>query len=81
MFMALTAILEIYMLCTDEDLYFELKKFLGVVVAKQLLVQGTGSKAINDYIYINNSFVFSMEQGFFIAAAAIEVMRLLTFLA
>ena len=32
-------------------------------------------------IYINNSFAFSTEQAFFIAAAAIEVIRLLTFLA
>ena len=31
-------------------------------------------------LYINNSFAFSTEQAFFIAAAAIEVIRLLTFL-
>ena len=50
---ALTEMLEIYMLCTDEELYSELKKkYLGVEVAKQALVQRTDTKAINDYIFI-----------------------------
>lgn len=50
---ALTEMLEIYMLCTDEELYLELKKkHLGVEVAKQALVQRTDTKTINDYIFI-----------------------------
>lgn len=35
----------------------------------------------NSILYTNNSFDFSREQAFFIAVAAIEVIRLLTFLA
>ena len=50
---ALSEMIEIYMLCTDEDLYLELKKkHLGVEVAKHALVQRIDTKAINDYIFI-----------------------------
>lgn len=50
---ALTEMLEIYMLCADEELYMELKKkHLGVEIAKQALVQRTDTKAVNDYIFI-----------------------------
>lgn len=59
---ALTEMLEIYMLCTDEDLYLELKKkYLGVEVAKQSLVQRTDSKAINDYIFIKLGTAYDLE--------------------
>ena len=50
---ALTEMLEIYMLCQDEELYMELlKKSLGVEVAKQELLQRTDTKAVNDYIFM-----------------------------
>ena len=50
---ALTEMLEIYMLCQDEELYSELKKkSLGVEVAKQMLVQRTDSRTVNDYIFM-----------------------------
>ena len=46
---ALAEMLEIYMLCQDEVLYTSLKKkALGVEVAKQMLVQRTDNKEIND---------------------------------
>ena len=49
--MALTEMLEIYMLCQDEELYTRLKKkSLGVEVAKQMLMQRTDKKELNDYI-------------------------------
>ena len=42
---ALTEMLEIYMLCQDEELYTRLKKkSLGVEVAKQMLMQRTHKK-------------------------------------
>lgn len=50
---ALSEMLEIYMLCQDEELYTELKKkSLGVEVAKQVLLQRTDSRAVNDYIFM-----------------------------
>ena len=50
---ALTEMLEIYMLCQDEDLYLELKKSaLGVETAKQALLQRTDTKAVNDFIFM-----------------------------
>ena len=50
---ALAEMLEIYMLCQDEVLYTSLKKkSLGVEVAKQMLVQRTDNKEINDYIFM-----------------------------
>lgn len=50
---ALTEMLEIYMLCQDEELYTELKKkSLGVEVAKQMLMQRTDSRTVNDYIFM-----------------------------
>lgn len=59
---ALAEMLEIYMLCTDEDLYLELKKkYLGVEVAKQSLIQRTDSKAINDYIFIKLGTAYDLE--------------------
>jgi hypothetical protein len=48
---ALTEMLEIYMLCQDEELYTRLKKkSLGVEAAKQMLMQRTHKKELNDYI-------------------------------
>ena len=42
---ALTEMLEIYMLCQDEELYTELKKkSLGAEAAKQVLVQRADSR-------------------------------------
>lgn len=50
---ALSEMLEIYMLCQDEELYMKLKKeSLGVETAKQALLQRTDVKAINDYIFM-----------------------------
>lgn len=50
---ALSEMLEIYMLCQDEELYLELKKkALGVETAKQALLERTDVKAINDYIFM-----------------------------
>ena len=50
---ALSEMIEIYMLCQDEELYTELKKkSLGVEVAKQVLVQRMDSREINDYIFM-----------------------------
>lgn len=56
---ALTEMLEIYMLCQDEELYMELKKSaLGIEVAKQALLERTDTKALNDYIFmkLGNSY-------------------------
>lgn len=50
---ALSEMLEIYMLCQDEELYLELKKkALGVEIAKQALLQRRDVKAVNDYIFM-----------------------------
>ena len=49
-----------------------------VTLLHRLLNRGMSKQKL---LYRNNSFAFSTEQAFFIAAAAIEVMRLLTFLA
>lgn len=50
---ALSEMLEIYMLCQDEELYMELKKkSLGIETAKQVLLQRTDKNAINDYIFM-----------------------------
>lgn len=50
---ALTEMLEIYMISQDEQLYLELKKkALGVEVAKQLVLQSSDEKPVNDYIFI-----------------------------
>lgn len=50
---ALSEMLEIYMLCQDEELYTELKKkSLRVEVAKQVLVQRIDSREVNDYIFM-----------------------------
>lgn len=58
----LTEMLEIYMLCADEELYLELKKKnLGVEVAKQALIQRTDTKAINDYIFIKLGTSYDIE--------------------
>ena len=59
---ALTEMLEIYMLCADEKLYLELKKkYLGVEVAKQELIQRTDTNAINDYIFIKLGTAYDVE--------------------
>lgn len=59
---ALSEMLEIYMLCADEELYLELKKkYLGVEVAKQALVQRTDVKAINDFIFIKLGTAYDTE--------------------
>jgi hypothetical protein len=50
---ALSEMLEIYMLCQDEELYTELKKkSLGVELAKQMLMQRTDIREVNDYIFM-----------------------------
>lgn len=50
---ALSEMIEIYMLCQDEELYLELKKkSLGVEVAKQELLQRRDITYINDFIFI-----------------------------
>ena len=50
---ALTEMLEIYMLCTDEELYQELlKKSLGVETAKRELLQRRDIRQVNDYIFM-----------------------------
>lgn len=59
---ALTEMLEIYMLCQDEELYTELKKkSLGVEVAKQVLVERMDSKEINDYIFMKLGTAYDVE--------------------
>ena len=59
---ALTEMLEIYMLCTDEELYIELKKkHLGVEIARQNLLQRTDTHAINDYIFIKLNTSYDTE--------------------
>lgn len=50
---ALTEMLEIYMFCTDEQLYLELKKkALGIAAAKEALTQRMGSDEPSDFIFI-----------------------------
>lgn len=50
---ALSEMMELYMLCQDEELYMELKKkSLGVEAAKQVLLQRNDSRAVNDYIFM-----------------------------
>lgn len=59
---ALAEMLEIYMLCQDEELYTELKKkSLGVEVAKQMLVQRADSREINDYIFMKLGTVYDVD--------------------
>ena len=59
---ALTEMLEIYMLCQDEELYTELKKkSLGVEVAKQVLVQRADSREINDYIFMKLGTAYDVD--------------------
>ena len=53
---ALTEMLEIYMLCQDEELYLELKKkALGIETARNILTQRQDTHACNDYIFIKLS--------------------------
>lgn len=50
---ALSEMMEIYMICQDEQLYLNLKKkILGVEVAKQLILQSNDDRTVNDYIFI-----------------------------
>jgi|GEM_PF-623989 len=50
---ALSEMLEIYMLCQDEELYLELKKkSLGVEIAKRELVQRADIREVNDYVFM-----------------------------
>ena len=50
---ALSEMMEIYMICQDEHLYLNLKKkMLGIEVAKQLILQSSDERPINDYIFI-----------------------------
>jgi hypothetical protein len=59
---ALSEMLEIYMLCQDEELYTELKKkSLGVEVAKQVLMQRTDSREVNDYIFMKLGITHDVE--------------------
>jgi hypothetical protein len=59
---ALSEMLEIYMLCEDEELYLELKKkYLGVETAKQVLLQRTDTRAINDYIFMKLSTAYDVD--------------------
>ena len=59
---ALAEMLEIYMLCQDEELYTELKKkSLGVEVAKQMLVQRADSREINDYIFMKLGTAYDVD--------------------
>lgn len=59
---ALSDMLEIYMLCQDEQLYMELKKkALGVEVARQVLEQRIDSRELNDYIFMKLSTAYSRD--------------------
>ena len=50
---ALSEMMELYMLCQDEELYMELKKkSLGVKAARQVLLQRNDSRTVNDYIFM-----------------------------
>ncbi len=56
---ALTEMLEIYMLCQDEELYMELKKrALGIETAKQALLERRDTRALNDYIFMKLGSTF-----------------------
>lgn len=58
---ALSDMMEIYMICQDEELYMELKKkYLGVKVAKQELLERRDSRAVNDYIFMKLSFSYDI---------------------
>lgn len=61
---ALTEMMEIYMLCQDEELYLQLKKdSLGVDIAKQALIQRTDINCINDYIFMKLSDTSDVEDN------------------
>lgn len=50
---ALSDMMEIFMICQDEELYLELKKkYLGVEVAKQEILERRDTRAVNDYIFM-----------------------------
>lgn len=50
---ALSEMMEIYMISQDEQLYLNLKKkMLGIEVAKQLVLQSSDERPVNDYIFI-----------------------------
>lgn len=59
---ALSEMVEIYMLCQDEMLFLELKKkYLGVKIAKQELLERIDSQHINDYIFIKLGITYDKE--------------------
>jgi hypothetical protein len=73
---ALTEMLEIYMLCADEELYLELKKkYLGVEIAKQELLQRTDIKEINDYIFIKLRTAYDVDGNALDGRETIEAYR------
>lgn len=73
---ALTDMLEIYMLCEDEELYLELKKkYLGVEIAKQSLVQRTDTKGINDYIFIKLGTAYDLDGNALDGKETLEAYR------
>lgn len=50
---ALTEMMEIYMLCQDEELYLDLKKgVLNVEKAKQTVLARSDTRAVNDFIFM-----------------------------
>lgn len=59
---ALSEMMEIYMLSQDEKLYTELKKkFLGVNMAKQEILERTDTRAVNDYIFMKLSISYDTD--------------------
>lgn len=73
---ALSEMLEIYMLCQDEELFVELKKkSLGVEVAKQELMQRIDSRENNDYIFMKLGTSYDVEENELDGFETIEAYR------
>lgn len=59
---ALSEMMEIYMLSQDEELYTELKKkYLGVNIAKQEILERTDTRSVNDYIFMKLSTSYDVD--------------------
>lgn len=59
---ALAEMMEIYMLCQDEELYMNLKKeALGLEQAKQAVLARSDNSAVNDFIFMKLGYSFDVE--------------------
>lgn len=60
---ALSEMLEIYMLCQDEELYMDLKKkSLGIEIAKPIVRAKFDSRSVNDYIFMKLGTAYDYDE-------------------